>query len=191
VKGCCLILVIINLTISNSTWNFLNYFSSIGENVKYLIDRSDGVYCFRYHLDRVYYCSYVLFWRICLDFICAMFTLYRESLMKKAASINRENLMSFGTCLGKFTKTKKFRLHITALDYLAPYAKVLFRGFSIVIISGYNFPLFSSTKFGWSPVLNRDFCTDTTCWNRVWVGSPMQLPTTRVSLSTVWPIYLW
>ena len=34
----------------------------------------------------------------------------------------RENLLSLGTCFGKFTKTKKFRLHVTALDYLAPYA---------------------------------------------------------------------
>lgn len=32
--------------------------------------------------------------------------------------------MSVGTCFGKFTKTNKFRLHITALDFLAPYAKV-------------------------------------------------------------------
>jgi len=28
-----------------------------------------------------------------------------------------------GTCFGKFSKSKKFRLHITALDYLAAYAK--------------------------------------------------------------------
>merc|ERR1711966_450956 len=28
-----------------------------------------------------------------------------------------------GTCLGKFTKSGKFRLHITALDYLAQYCK--------------------------------------------------------------------
>lgn len=31
--------------------------------------------------------------------------------------------MSLGTCFGKFTKSGKFRLHITALDFLAPYAK--------------------------------------------------------------------
>lgn len=45
--------------------------------------------------------------------------------MKKAGNVSRENLLSLGTCYGKFTKTGKFRLHITALDYLAPYAKVL------------------------------------------------------------------
>ncbi|VDN56652.1 unnamed protein product [Dracunculus medinensis] len=75
----------------------------IGENVRLLIERGDSNYCFRLHKDRVYYCS--------------------ESLMKKAACVAREQLLSFGTCLGKFTKTKKFHIHITALDYIAPYAK--------------------------------------------------------------------
>ena len=45
--------------------------------------------------------------------------------MKKAGNIARKNLLSMGTCFGKFTKTDKFRLQITALDFLAPYAKVL------------------------------------------------------------------
>ena len=31
--------------------------------------------------------------------------------------------MSLGICFGKFTKTGKFRLHITALPYLTQYAK--------------------------------------------------------------------
>lgn len=47
-----------------------------------------------------------------------------ETNMKLACNVGREDLLSFGTCFGKFTKTNKFRLHITALDYLAPYAKV-------------------------------------------------------------------
>ncbi|XP_070562059.1 60S ribosome subunit biogenesis protein NIP7 homolog [Ptychodera flava] len=75
----------------------------IGENIKLLIDRPDGQYCFRFHRDRVYYVS--------------------EALMKRAANISRNHLISFGTCFGKFTKTQKFRLHITALDFLSPYAK--------------------------------------------------------------------
>jgi len=75
----------------------------IGENIKQLIDRPDGAYCFRLHKERVYYVS--------------------EDIMKKAANICRENLASFGVCFGKFTKSRKFRLHVTALDYLAPYAK--------------------------------------------------------------------
>ncbi|CAH1773461.1 unnamed protein product [Owenia fusiformis] len=75
----------------------------IGESIKQLIDRPDGAYCFRLHNDRVFY--------------------VREDLMKKAAHASRENLVSFGTCFGKFTKSGKFRLHVTALDFLAPYAK--------------------------------------------------------------------
>ncbi|KAL8625514.1 ribosome biosynthesis protein nip7 [Nucella lapillus] len=43
--------------------------------------------------------------------------------MKKAGNIAGDNLLSLGTNFGKFTRTRKFRLHVTALDYLAPYAK--------------------------------------------------------------------
>uniref|UniRef100_A0AAY5KY43 60S ribosome subunit biogenesis protein NIP7 homolog n=1 Tax=Esox lucius TaxID=8010 RepID=A0AAY5KY43_ESOLU len=76
---------------------------SIGENIKLLVDRPDGTYCFRLHNDRVYYIS--------------------ERILKLATNISRDKLVSVGTCFGKFTKTLKFRLHITALDFLAPYAK--------------------------------------------------------------------
>ena len=54
-----------------------------------------------------------------------IFNLYfSEELMKRAANVARGNLISFGTCFGKFTKSGKFRLQITALDFLSPYAKV-------------------------------------------------------------------
>ncbi|XP_028394134.1 60S ribosome subunit biogenesis protein NIP7 homolog [Dendronephthya gigantea] len=75
----------------------------IGENLKLLIERPDGNYCFRLHKDRIYY--------------------VRENIMRKATNVARENLVSLGTCFGKITKSGKFRLHITALDFLAPYAK--------------------------------------------------------------------
>merc|ERR1712212_884166 len=76
----------------------------IGENIKLLVDRPDGSYCFRLHNDRVYYVS--------------------ENILKVATNVSRDKLVSVGTCFGKFTqKTQKFRLHITALDFLAPYAK--------------------------------------------------------------------
>uniref|UniRef100_A0A3B3Q9H8 NIP7 nucleolar pre-rRNA processing protein n=1 Tax=Paramormyrops kingsleyae TaxID=1676925 RepID=A0A3B3Q9H8_9TELE len=75
----------------------------IGENIKLLVDRPDGTYCFRLHKDRVFYIS--------------------EKILKLATNISRDKLVSAGTCFGKFTKTQKFRLHITALDFLAPYAK--------------------------------------------------------------------
>ncbi|KAF2220150.1 hypothetical protein BDZ85DRAFT_32393 [Elsinoe ampelina] len=47
----------------------------------------------------------------------------RSSLAGLATSIARPNLLSLGTCLGKFTKTGQFRLHITALDVIAPHAR--------------------------------------------------------------------
>jgi len=47
----------------------------------------------------------------------------RESLANLATSVARDQLLSLGTCLGKFTKTGKFRLHITALDVIAPHAR--------------------------------------------------------------------
>uniref|UniRef100_A0A672TF30 60S ribosome subunit biogenesis protein NIP7 homolog n=1 Tax=Strigops habroptila TaxID=2489341 RepID=A0A672TF30_STRHB len=34
------------------------------------------------------------------------------------------SLMALGTCFGKFTKTQKFQLSVTTLDFLAPYTKV-------------------------------------------------------------------
>lgn len=76
----------------------------IGRNIKHLIDRPDGEYCFRLHRDRVFYMS--------------------EAVLKKALNVSSDHLLSAGTCFGKFTKTKKFRLHITALDYLSQFAKV-------------------------------------------------------------------
>ncbi|NXG16039.1 NIP7 protein, partial [Grallaria varia] len=75
----------------------------IGENIQLLVDRPDGTYCFRLHRDRVYYLS--------------------EKLLKLAASVPRDSLVAPGTCFGKFTKSQKFRLSVTALDFLAPYAK--------------------------------------------------------------------
>ncbi|XP_026480680.1 60S ribosome subunit biogenesis protein NIP7 homolog [Ctenocephalides felis] len=74
----------------------------IGPNIKQLIDRPDGTYCFREHKDRVFYVS--------------------EKILRLAETVSPDNLLSVGTCFGKFTKTNKFRLHITALTFLAPYA---------------------------------------------------------------------
>ena len=65
--------------------------------------KHDDRFVFRLHASRVYY--------------------VRLSLANLATSIARTNLLSLGTCLGKFTKTGKFRLHITALDVIAPHAR--------------------------------------------------------------------
>ncbi|KAJ4439369.1 60S ribosome subunit biogenesis protein NIP7 homolog [Periplaneta americana] len=75
----------------------------IGSNVKLLIDRPDGTYCFREKKDRVYYVS--------------------EKILHLSSNVPPDHLVSVGTCFGKFTKSGKFMLHITALDYLAPYAQ--------------------------------------------------------------------
>jgi len=75
----------------------------IGTNVKNLIDRPDGIYCFREKKERVYYLS--------------------EKILSFANTIGPDHLLSLGTCFGKFTKSGKFKLHITALHYLAPYAQ--------------------------------------------------------------------
>ncbi|OCK82896.1 60S ribosome subunit biogenesis protein NIP7 [Lepidopterella palustris CBS 459.81] len=60
-------------------------------------------YVFRIQKDRVYY--------------------VRESIANLATSVARDRLLSLGTCVGKFTKTGKFRMHITALDLIAPHAR--------------------------------------------------------------------
>ena len=68
----------------------------IGRNIKHLIDRSDAIYCFRLHKQFVYYVS--------------------EEVVRKATNAAGENLISLGTCFGKFTKSRKLQLQITALD---------------------------------------------------------------------------
>lgn len=65
--------------------------------------RSNDRHVFRIQNSRVYY--------------------VRESIANFATSVARDNLLSLGTCLGKFTKTGKFRIHITALDIIAPHAR--------------------------------------------------------------------
>ena len=45
-------------------------------------------------------------------------------MVRQATNVAREKLLAMGTCFGKFTKSMKFKLHITCLDYLAQYAKV-------------------------------------------------------------------
>ncbi|KAK7924074.1 hypothetical protein PG985_006128 [Apiospora marii] len=45
------------------------------------------------------------------------------SMANLATTVARENLLSLGTCLGKMTKTGKFKLHITALPILAEHSR--------------------------------------------------------------------
>ena len=75
----------------------------MGANIKFLIDREDGDYVFRLHRDRVYYLS--------------------TDVLKMAAHVGKDDLLSAGTIFGKFTKSGKFKLNVTCLDYLAKYCK--------------------------------------------------------------------
>ncbi|KAI9627651.1 hypothetical protein KEM48_012115 [Puccinia striiformis f. sp. tritici PST-130] len=81
----------------------------VGKNLVHLINREDEEYCFRFHRDRVFYIS--------------------ENLMKSATSISKDTLISSGICLGKFSKTGKFKLHITSLDIISKYAQ--YKGFGV------------------------------------------------------------
>ena len=42
--------------------------------------------------------------------------------MKIANHFAKEKLVHCGTCFGKFTKTQKFRIHVSALEYLSKLA---------------------------------------------------------------------
>ena len=72
--------------------------------MKLLLDREDQKYTFSFLNGRVYYLP--------------------EKLRIVASHLPTKELVSFGTCFGKITKSNKFKLHITALDFLSPYAKV-------------------------------------------------------------------
>ncbi|ORY92250.1 60S ribosome subunit biogenesis protein nip7 [Syncephalastrum racemosum] len=89
------------LTTNETTTLFEKLAKYMGSNIKHLVDRPDEPYCFRLQQSRVYYMS--------------------EKMARLAISAGRDHLGSIGTCFGKFSKTGKFTLHITALDYLALY----------------------------------------------------------------------
>jgi len=77
--------------------------SYTGQSLKDLIDNPQDPHVFRIQKSRVYY--------------------VRATLANLATSVSRDALLSLGTCLGKFTKTGSFRLHITALEIIAPHAR--------------------------------------------------------------------
>lgn len=77
--------------------------SYIGRNIAYLVDNKEDPHVFRLQKDRVYYVS--------------------DKTAKFATSVERVKLMSLGVCLGKFTKSGKFKIHVTAVPVLSKYAK--------------------------------------------------------------------
>jgi len=75
----------------------------LGSNIKFLVDREDGDFVFRLHKEKIYYMN------------C--------EVLKMSTHFGKDALLHAGTCFGKFTKSKKFKLNITCLDVLAKYAK--------------------------------------------------------------------
>lgn len=67
----------------------------------------------------------IALFELCSELIHCVCRVYYLPLpmLHLATSIARPNLVSIGTCFGKFSKSGKFKLGVTALDYLAKYAK--------------------------------------------------------------------
>jgi 60S ribosome subunit biogenesis protein NIP7 len=95
---------------------FEKLFKFIGKNLRHVLESSDGggdgdesnndsedSFCFRLHKNRVYY--------------------VRDKVVKRATNISRDNLVTLGQNIGKFTHSGKFRLTIGALDLLAAHGK--------------------------------------------------------------------
>ena len=82
----------------------------IGDNIKLLIERADGTYCFRLHKDR----SGTLLTTLKCCPLKTTFTIVSnrvyyvsEKIMKLGSNVARENLISLGTCFGKFISIEK------------------------------------------------------------------------------------
>ena len=84
----------------------------IGDNIKLLIERADGTYCFRLHKDR----SGTLLTTLKCCPLKTTFTIVSnrvyyvsEKIMKLGSNVARENLISLGTCFGRFILIEKWR----------------------------------------------------------------------------------
>ncbi|KAE9609592.1 hypothetical protein Lal_00006308 [Lupinus albus] len=90
---------------------FEKLFKFVGNNLKNIVDNpshegpdsTPARYCFRLHKNKIYYTS--------------------DSIVKRATNISRTNLVSVGTCIGKYTHGGSFHLTIQALSLLASNAK--------------------------------------------------------------------
>jgi len=75
----------------------------IGRNIALLVERTDESYVFRLHKGRVYYVA--------------------ERLVGVAGSVAKKSLVALGVAMGKFTRSGKFKLHVTSLDVLSQHAR--------------------------------------------------------------------
>lgn len=67
------------------------------------MERADEPHVFRLHKGRVYYVS--------------------ERVVGLAGSVSKKELVALGCAMGKFTKSGKFKLHVTALEVLSQHAR--------------------------------------------------------------------
>ncbi|CAB4303421.1 unnamed protein product [Prunus armeniaca] len=96
---------------TETTAVFEKLFKFTGNNLKNIVenpshegpDPDSGRYCFRLHKNKVYYVS--------------------ESLVKRATNIARTQLVSLGTCIGRFTHGGSFHLTVQCLSLVASNAK--------------------------------------------------------------------
>ncbi|KAI5384475.1 hypothetical protein KIW84_071471 [Lathyrus oleraceus] len=110
---------------------FEKLFKFIGNNLKNLVenpshegpDSTPGRYCFRLNKNKIYYCS--------------------ESLVNRATNIARPNLVSLGTCIGKYTHGGNFHFTVQALNLLAANAKHknIVAGDGVVVFNMADVPL--------------------------------------------------
>ncbi len=82
---------------------FTKLYEYIGDALEYLINGAQEKSVFRLIKDRVFFIN--------------------STIANMTSNVPREELLSAGILIGKFTKSGKFRLNITCLDYLAKYCK--------------------------------------------------------------------
>lgn len=108
--------------------------------------------------------------------------------MRQATSVSRDTLLSLGTCFGKFTKSGKFRLHITALDYISQYAKVCTYDCTCMLSGFSSINRFLSSWAGYNVVDRRlpplqSLCRIVTSSSERWSGSQSAWRTERTTIS--------
>ena len=77
----------------------------IGENIKQLIDRSDGTYCFRLHRERVYYVSERIMKQVWHDHI-----LYILRVLLNRSSFNYKIRTGLHICISRVDRIHQFFL---------------------------------------------------------------------------------
>lgn len=83
----------------------------------------------------------------CFSLFLPRFLLLSERLMRKAQNFDRKRLMGMGVCFGKFSKTGIFKLHISALDIMAQYARVCKQSFVLLLFFFLLHPIYNFLIF--------------------------------------------